>query len=98
MGTGGSAPPHSTTYFEVQKLITSTCFTKPTLRFQKTLSFSHVQVSKIFVCPFYFTKHELTVSCFRQRAKSRTSERSIHLHLELTRTGAVRSLIDDHYN
>ena len=57
------------------------------MRFQKTLSFSHVQVSKVFTFPFYFAKHEFTVSCFRQRAKSRTSERSIHLHLELTPTG-----------
>ena len=55
--------------------------------FKKHFHFPMFRFLKLFICPFFFTKHELTVSCFRQRAKSRTSERSIHLHLELTRTG-----------
>ena len=77
MGTGGSAPPHSTTYFEVQKLITSTCFTKPTLRFQKTLSFSHVQVSKLVYLSFLFYK--TWTYCFLfQTACEIEDQREIH--------------------
>ena len=77
MGTGGSAPPHSTTYFEVQKLITSTCFTKPTLRFQKTLSFSHVQVSKVVYLSFLFYK--TWTYCFLfQTACEIEDQREIH--------------------
>ena len=55
--------------------------------FKKHFHFPMFRFLKFLLVLSISRKHEFTVSCFRQRAKSRTSERSIHLHLELTRTG-----------
>ena len=80
MGTGGSAPPHSTTYFEVPSV----------------LIWPHWCWQSLWnICPptpnhIFYPRRELIFN-FRRRAKSRTSEKSIRLPSGLIRTGVYSS-------